>query len=129
MESPALRALVAAIPHVGGSVDAAVGPLEDVTKAAACRLQFMFTELHRQLRDLDGSNIQKDFVATEEWACLVRQAVARAAQTRDTKRLSAIARVLTRAATGTLLSPGLRHDPVDVLANTREGEALLAMFS
>ena len=122
MESPALRALVAAIPHVGGSVDAAVGPLEDVTKAAACRLQFMFTELHRQLRDLDGSNIQKDFVATEEWACLVRQ-------TRDTKRLSAIARVLTRAATGTLLSPGLRHDPVDVLANTREGEALLAMFS
>jgi len=54
------------------------------------------------MRALDGSSIREEFLDTAEWAGLVRRAVARAAQTRDCKRLCAIARILAAAATGTV---------------------------
>jgi hypothetical protein len=94
-----LHALIAASPHVGRSIEGVLAGAPN--KTAERRLQFMFTELHRQMRVLDASRIRTEFLATDEWAGLVRKAVARAVQTRDCDRLSAIARALAGAATGT----------------------------
>jgi hypothetical protein len=92
-----LRDLIAAIPYVGESIQAIVA--EPATKIAERRLQYMFVQLHRAMRVLDESSIQKDFLETEEWAGLVRRAVARSTQIRDCHRLSAVARILAGAAT------------------------------
>jgi hypothetical protein len=108
-QSAALGALVAAIPHVGRSIDVLVS--QRVTKTEERRLQFMFAELHRQLRGLDESRVRKDFLDTEEWADFVRQAVALAVRTSDCGRLSAIARVLAVRATGTVPPPGPAQVP------------------
>ena len=114
-----LRALIAAIPHVGASIERVFsGP---ASKTAVPRLQFMFAELHREMRGLDESRIRTDFVQTEEWARLVRQAVARATQTRDCRRLNAIARVLAQAATGT-------GDVMDVAAGAPREAPLAALL-
>ena len=117
----ALRDLIAAIPHVGGSIEAIVP--EPTSKAAERRLQFMFAELHREMRLLDGSTIREDVLETEEWADLVRRAVARSVQIRDCKRLSAIARVLAARATRTATPSGHAQPP-----DTRHGDVLLAML-
>ena len=99
----ALRPLIAAIPHVGGSIEAIV--TEPAGTINERRLQFMFAELHRQMRVLDGSDIDEDVLETEAWVDLVRQAVARAILSSDTTRLSAIARILAAAATGRFRLP------------------------
>ena len=52
-----LRALIAAIPHVGASIEGVfAGP---ASKTVEPRLQFMFVELHREMRVLDESRIRK----------------------------------------------------------------------
>jgi len=118
----ALRALIAAIPHIGGSIDALV--TDPVTKAAERRLQFMFVELHRRMRDVQESDVRSDFLETAEWAELVRRSCARATQTRDCWRLSAIARILAAAATGTVSLTVHAPAVMDILAHTRDEETL-----
>ena len=128
-QSTALRALIAAIPHVGGSIDALVtGPLATMSKAADYRLNFMFAELHREMRVLDASAIRTDFLETEEWADVVRHAVALAVRTRDIRRLSAFARILAVTATGTVRPPGHARDLIDVQPGVGDEDVLLAML-
>jgi len=100
-----LQALIISIPYVGESIEALI--VDPATKTAERRLQFMLVELHREMRVMDESRIRTDFLQTEEWARLVRQAVARSIQTRDCKRLNAIARVLAQAATETPVLDGM----------------------
>jgi len=71
------------------------------------RPEFMFAELHRELRVLDESSIRKDFLQSEEWLHLVGRAVARSIQVRDSERLRGIARILAGTATGSL--PSISH--------------------
>ena len=122
----ALRALIAAIPHVGGSIEAIV--TEPRTKTAECRLTFMFAELHREMRVLDESRIRTNVLETDAWSDIVRHAVALAATTRDTRRLSAIARILAATATGTLPLPGHVADPIDRYRIEGDESVLLAML-
>jgi len=122
----ALRALIAAIPHVGGSIDAIVaGHPATIARPVECRLLFMFAELHREVRTLDASDFREDFLGTKEWADLVRRALARAAQVRDCRRLSAIARVLAGAATGAVRLPGQAAGLVGVAPDARDEDAAM----
>jgi hypothetical protein len=125
-QSTALRALIAAIPHVGRSIDVVVN--QRVTKTEERRLQFMFAELHRELRGLDESCVRNEFFETEEWAGVVRHAVALAVQTSDCRRLSAIARVLAATATGAMRPAAHARDLVDVQPGVDDEAVLLAMF-
>ena len=131
-QSTALRALIAAIPHAGRSIDVVVGQRVTIQGAGAPgessktderRLQFMFAELHREMRALDESRVRHDFFETEEWADVVRQAVALAVCTRDSRRLSAIARVLAARATGTVPPSGHAQPP-----DARHEDVLVAML-
>ena len=124
-----LRALIAAIPYVGPSIEAiATGRVTTMTAMEERRLQFMFAELHRALRDLDESAVRSELFETEYWAGVVRHAVALAARTRDCGRLSAIARVLAGTATGRLRPAVPAGDSIDAQAVVGDEAALLAML-
>jgi len=121
-----LRALIAAIPYVGPSIE--VIATGRVTTMEERRLQFMFAELHRALRDLDESAVRSELFETEYWAGVVSHAVALAARTRDCGRLSAIARVLAGTATGRLRPAVPAGDSIDAQAVVGDEAALLAML-
>jgi hypothetical protein len=121
-----LRALIAAIPYVGPSIE--VIATGHVTTMEERRLQFMFAELHRALRDLDESAVRSELFETEYWAGVVSHAVALAARTRDCGRLSAIARVLAGTATGRLRPAVPAGDSIDAQPVVGDEAALLAML-
>jgi hypothetical protein len=114
----ALRALIVAIPHVGRSIERVF--VDPPAKEAERRLQFMFTMLHREMRMLDESGIRTDFLESAEWADLVKRSVTRAAQTSDSLRLGAIARILAATATGTVRFRSDAPAVMDILANTQD---------
>jgi hypothetical protein len=118
-----LRAIVTAIPYVGGSLDLIFGHRGQVT--ARRRIEKMMVNLKAELESVNESSIRCDFLESEEWLDLVRLAVERGARIRNTDHIRAITKILKGVATDEITSTGHAEDLIEVLGALRDEEALM----
>ena len=89
---PPLKALVVAIPFVGGSLDALFGGY--ASKLQERRVRQMFGELHTMMGKLNEAKLDKAFIGSEEWDDLVLKALRAATQTGNGKKIRLYAAIL-----------------------------------
>lgn len=118
-----VRAGVAAIPRVGGSLDIIFSHRGQ--ELARARVASMFRFLREELEKITEEKIDRSFLESEEWTDVVILAVQKAAQVRNKERLRAIARILRSSITNEFNSGGHIENLLDVTAALRDEEAVL----
>jgi hypothetical protein len=89
---PPLRALVAAIPFVGGSLEALFGGY--ASKLQERRVRQLFEELRTMMGKLDEAKLDTSFIESDEWADLVLKALRSATQTGNERKIRIYAAIL-----------------------------------
>jgi hypothetical protein len=91
-ESPVFRALVTAIPYLGGSIDALFGQWG--AEIAQRRFRVLLEELAKETARLDASKVDKAFLDSEEFVDLFTRAAREAARSRHREKVRLFARIL-----------------------------------
>lgn len=120
-----LRVGVAAVPFVGGSIDALI--TTRAGKLVERRITALLDELRTTIGRLAEEKIDKDYVGSEEWDDLIIRSLRAAAETSDAEKIRLYAAILT----GASQVHGLRDelDPLAILSAVAElspGEVILA---
>lgn len=92
-----LRAIVAAVPFVGGSIDALV--TSRGTELAQQRVTALLDDLRAGLQRVTEAKVDQSFISSEAWDDLVMRAFRTAADTRDRDKIRFLAAVLTGSVT------------------------------
>jgi hypothetical protein len=112
---PPLRALVAAIPFVGGSLDALFGGYAG--KLQERRVRQLFDELRTMMGKLDEAKLDASFIESDEWADLVLKALRSATQSGNEKKIRLYAAIMAASA----VSGGVRDpEPESLLSALAE---------
>lgn len=118
---PWLRAAVAAIPYAGGSLDIILSYRgQEVAKR---RIEAMLASLRYEMASVKEDAVRRDFFESEEWVDLVRLALEAASRTRESTRLSTIARILRGTVTASIAPVAYAEDLIEVVAGLRDSEA------
>ena len=95
-DQTAIRALINAIPYVGGSLDVIFG--SKWQKIAEKRIREFIQKLTEELNKVSESKVDKKYLDSEEWFDVVIKAMESATKTRDTEKISWYAKILRGAA-------------------------------
>jgi hypothetical protein len=91
----ALRAIITAVPVIGGSIDVLVAGVGQAI--AQQRVERLFDELKVAMTDLQDTRVDQAYLESEEWWDLVRQAIEAAARTRQGEKVRYYAQILKGA--------------------------------
>jgi len=92
-----VRALIAAIPILGGPIDALIS-----TRGSALaerRMLSLLDDLRESMTLIDGDKVDRTYLGSEEFADLMMRALRAAAQTRDREQIRVYAAILVGATT------------------------------
>lgn len=92
-----IRAAINAIPFVGGSLDILLS--SSGQNFVIKRIETFISELNNQLKQLDNSKINQDFLATEAGFDIIIKAFNSAARTRQDEKLKLYAKIIKGALT------------------------------
>lgn len=124
-DNPVVRALVQAVPHVGSSIDTLLSHYGAEIRDRRIR-QFL-DALADQIRKLDESLLDRDFLQTEEFRELIWRAIELASQERSREKRIWIACIITGAVSIRWPKNRLEetHELLEILASLTPTEALV----